>query len=411
LGTLWSDSFFLVLNTVVGSALGFVFWIVIARRVDVSEVGGAAAVASLVALVATLGDMGLGTTLLRFLNSPGLNRSGFINAIALSTIAASVVVAVTAIVVASSGLPLLGSILSTPTVAVAVALAAIAFALGQVADKVLIAARAAHLVLSRSVVANITRVSALFFLGIADGPTLVTVSVGLGAVVSVLAVCGPAMRRVVPDYSPFAKPDFLGVRSRLKYSIGNHLALVIWSAPAYVFPLVFIELLGPESNAYFYASWMLANMIYAIPLAASTTAFARLAGGAITQDAYARTSRWVAAILIPVVGMACALAGPLLGVFGADYVTNASLLTCLLAVAALPLGYNTFAVTQLRMSPDPRRVAAFSLAVTLTCGALVWVLGSQWGLAGVGVGWFVGQAVWAVCLATTRFWRQHSKEA
>lgn len=64
--SLYNNAFYLMLNTVCTSVLGFVFWVMMARYFSSSDVGIGSALNSASGLVASFAGLGLGIGLVRF---------------------------------------------------------------------------------------------------------------------------------------------------------------------------------------------------------------------------------------------------------------------------------------------------------------------------------------------------------
>src|SRR3954447_8844939 len=77
--SLAANSVALIATTLAGSAFGFLFWLLAARVYSPAQVGLGAAAISALTLLTTIGEMGLGTALIRFLPGAGQQQARFLN--------------------------------------------------------------------------------------------------------------------------------------------------------------------------------------------------------------------------------------------------------------------------------------------------------------------------------------------
>lgn len=58
------------------------------------------------------------------------------------------------------------------------------------------------------------------------------------------------------------------------FAFANYVSTVLWSAPAFLLPLLVINVLGREANAYFYIAFSISGLLAMIPMAVSLSVFA-----------------------------------------------------------------------------------------------------------------------------------------
>jgi O-antigen/teichoic acid export membrane protein len=60
----------------------------------------------------------------------------------------------------------------------------------------------------------------------------------------------------------------------MHYSSGNYIANIFFYLPNAILPLLVINVLGAETNAYFYVAWAIPGLLLVVPLATSTSLLA-----------------------------------------------------------------------------------------------------------------------------------------
>jgi O-antigen/teichoic acid export membrane protein len=200
--------------------------------------------------------------------------------------------------------------------------------------------------------------------------------------------------RALPGYR--VRPAFAWslLRDRAGYTLGNHFSLLLWNAPPLIYPLLIVGLLGPDANAHFYTSWMIANLLFVVPTAIATSAIARAAnrddGG---DQAFWKTMRRTLVGLLPVaVGLLLA-AQIVLRVFGTEYAAAGNGVFVYLVASIFPYAVNTFVIAHHRIHQHTARVVWVSGVVTVLCLGLSIGGGALYGLTGVGAGWLIGQSL------------------
>lgn len=395
--SLFLNSLFLILNTLVGSAFGFLFWGLAARLCAPAQVGLGAAYITAVTLLSNLGDIGLGVALIRFASSMRDEQVAFINSGLVAV--AGITFLLTLGFVASA--PIWSSEFSTLTrsgfhIGLFTS-ASLMFSAVQFLDRLYIAFQVTHFMFARNVLANLLRIGLMVALGRSLGAIGLLLAVGGGALVTLGLSAMVFAPRVVPGYWPQLSFAWSLLRDKICYSLGNHFSLLMWSAPPLIYPLVIVSLLGAEANARFYISWMIANFLFIVPTAVATSAFARCATCAdMSERTLERMMRLTLIGLVLVVPGLMISSSLLLSTFGGEYVTGGHSLLKLLLVSVFPYTINTFVVTDYRIRQHVRGVVAVSGLIALLSLALIIVFGLTCALPGVGVGWLGGQLIGAV---------------
>jgi O-antigen/teichoic acid export membrane protein len=394
---LFVNSAFLILNTLAGSFLGFLFWVLATHRYSPAQVGSGSAYIAAMTLLASLGDMGLGIALIRFVPSMGSRKVDFVNA-SITMVASSTfiltLIFVVCIPIWSPGM----STLTRSSLQLGLFMGAtLAFSLAQFLDRLYVAFQVTHFALIRNLLANTLRIGVAMTLGNQLGAAALVLAVGAGALGTLGLSALVLAPRALPGYRARPCFDWSLVAERLPYSLGNHFSLLLWNAPPLIYPLVIITMLGAEANACFYVAWMIANMLFIVPTAVSTSVFAHAANHAgVNGRAFWRTMRLTMAGLLPIVLGVVLASKLLLQMFGQGYVTAGCTLLMLLVISVFPYTLNTFVIVDYRIRQNVRGVIWVSGCIALLSLTLVVVCGTIYALPGIGIGWVGGQTLGAV---------------
>ena len=400
---LYRNSLFLMVNTVVTAGLGFVFWIVVASSklagYTEAEVGLGAAIISAVSLLALVSRLGLGIALIRFLPKAEKPVEMINSCFTLSGIVA---LAAAGIFIAGLDLwsPTLGFIWDDAMFILAFVLFAFGYTLSGIIDHIFIAKRRADFTLAKSTIFSLLKIPlpillVLFFraFGIVSSWGM---AIGVALVVSLFLL----LPRVQNGYRAVPGINLGIIKDIWRYSIGNYFAALFGAASHFILPIMIVNLLGAEQNAYFYVAWMIASLLFAIPMAVSQSLFAE---GSHFEDELGvnvwRSFRFIFLLLIPAVILLLLLGKWLLARFGPGYSANALELLWILGASSLFVGVNSVYSSILRVRGRIRELVLISGFVTLAV-----LLGSYFvmpttGIVSVGYAWLAAQGVVSLYVA------------
>lgn len=390
---LYRNSFFLMANTAVTSGLGFFFWMVVARFYTEAEVGWGSAIISAMSLLAMLSVPGFGAAIIRFL--PKAERpQDMINACLTISGVIAVVVAVIFIAGLDIWSPALAFIKSNIIFAAAFVFFVLAQALFGMLGSVFIAKRRADFSLYKSTIFSLLKIPLPILMVLFFHTFGIAASWGVATAVALAVALFCFVPRIQPHYRPVPRlnPGVIGTTWR--YSAGSYLARLFSAAPGLVLPMIVVNLLGAEQNAYFYVTWMIAALLFAIPAAVGQSLFAE---GAHFEDELwgnvTKSLRFVFLILVPAVILVLLVGKWLLLLFGEGYSASGLLLLRVLSVSGLFVGVNNIYTTTLRVEDRIRElgfITGFITVVTLVGGYLIM---PQTGMVGIGYIWLAVQVV------------------
>ncbi len=400
--SLYNNAFFLMLNTVCTSVLSFVFWNIMARNFSQTDVGIGSALNAACGLVSSIAGLGLGFGLVRFLPEMGNRATSLLNsAFPLAGPAAT----------AGSVIYLLGidrfnhalNFLSENYwLGGFFILFTIGMALSGLIDQSLIAARSAGYVFWKNFAASLLKLPLPLLLFASLKGYGIFAGAETAIFIALLMALLLFLPRVYKGYYP--RPQWVGniLKKVLPFSFSNYLSGLLGIAPGYIYPLMILNILGPEQNAYFYMAWMIALVIAIIPGSLSQSLFAegshqpeRLRGGG------GRRALLIALLLtIPAVGIIFIIGGWLLHFFGPAYAENGAGVLRILTISVIPLCVNYFFMTVNQIKKRVSLIIAQSAFLACTSILLgYWLLG-RIGIEGVGLAYLLSHFLLAVIV----FW-------
>jgi O-antigen/teichoic acid export membrane protein len=389
-----SNGVALIAAKVITMGLGFVFWVLAARLFTPHEVGLAAGVVSAMMLCTQLALLGVGSAFIT--HFPALRRCP---AALLDT--SLTFVAVLGVVWGSAFLVVAGSLLqqldvaaSQPVFALLFVAACVFGTVGILLDQVATALRRGDQALTRNVAFAVATVGTLALLPIAGARHSAETIFIPWALAGLLAAAVGArqLRRTLPGYHPRPGCDRRLARELVSSGLPNYALTLSERAPGLVLPVLVAELLTPAANATWYAVWMMAWVVYIVPIQVGMTIFAEVAHdpgelrAAVRRGVVSSLALGTAGALVLGAGAELALS-----ILGPHYASEGAAPLRVLLLALPPL---TFAQAYFS-SCRARRVLGEAIVVgwvtALASVAAAAAAGVSHGLMGMAIAWVVVQ--------------------
>lgn len=403
---LYSNAFYLMLNTAVTSLLGFFFWMVVARFYTEAEVGLSSAIISMMTLIATASLVGLNASLVRFLPHADKPRE-LINS--CLTVGGLVSLLLAGMFAAGLGYwsPVLAFIKQNIIFVCAFVIFTLLSTLSSLVDAIFIATRRASFVLSKSTVYSVLKIPLPIFFAFFLHTFGVVASWGIAVAVALGVALYFLLPRVESRYRPVPILQPRPLREMWRYSAGSYVANLLSAFRMLLLPVMVVNILGAEPNAYFYVAWMIANLLFTIPTAVSQSLFAE---GSHSYEALRenlmKSLRFTFLLLIPAVVVLVALGKWLLLAFGQSYSLNGLRLLQTLSLSSLPLAISQIYGAVLRITGRLKEliaVQAFTSAAALIASFLLLPTA---GIVGVGYTWIAVHGIVGIYAGLTLLLRR-----
>jgi O-antigen/teichoic acid export membrane protein len=373
--SLYGNALFLMLNSVVTSLLGFVFWHIMAANFTPNEVGIGSTLISLSTLLGTLSSIGLGLGLIRFVplerNPCELVNTAF-------TITGIMAIICSLIYLAGLNIfaPLLKFMLKDYRLSIIFVGIIVCTSLSLIIDQSFVAARCTRFVFMKNLIVCLLKLPlpVLFFaeLGGYGIFTATGMAVLMGLVVSFVFF----MPLSFTSFSPRPVLKMGVVKDMLLYSFWNYIADFLIKSPGLIYPLMVPNLYGAEQGAYFYIAWMMTMVLAIIPTGLSQSLLSEGYHEPKKIAQLARKSLFMAlGLSFAGVGFITMTSELLLGFFGQDYSQGGAAITRLLVIAVIPQSVNSLymAVNQVKKRMNLVLIQAGALSI-IALGMGFWML-------------------------------------
>jgi O-antigen/teichoic acid export membrane protein len=399
--SMFTSSLALIFGKVATMGLGFLFWLVAARMFDQSAVGLAAAIVSAVMLCTQLALLGLGSSVIvQFINharrpSP-LFDVAFTLVALLGLVAAAVFMGV-----AWATLGELRVVATDPTIAVAFAAMSVLGTVGILLDQISTLFRRGDQALARAVVFGGVNLAMLTLLALFTSSAGASAIFGtwVPAAMAAVALGTIQLRRSSVRYRYRPRFERRLARRLIRIGLPNHWLTLTERAPGLILPLIVVELLSSEANAAWYVAWMMAWVVYIVPIQVGMTSFAETARRPHELARLARYSvRTSLLVGVPTAAVVAVAANPLLSLLGDDYAAAATTPLRILLLAVVPLSViQAYFVICRSTGRLAEAIAAGALNAVAGIGGAA-VAATSHGLVGIAIAWVAAQvltSIWA----------------
>ncbi len=331
---LYANSSFLFANTVLGSGLGFVYWIIVAQLFSASEIGLGTALVAAARLLAGFSNSGLGLGIIRFLSQTSRERGNtLINASLTFSLSIAVLLGSAYLLTLSIWSPKL-LFLQEPLWAVIFLLSVALWSLAPMMDQIFLAHRAGAAVLGRNLTMHVCKLAIPFALVFAGGAMGVFASFSLAIATSCILGLWFLTSKVRPGYSLRLRlSNLFDAREFLAYSVSSHTGNYLINLPSIILPLIILDRIGESQAAYYYVAFMVASMLYSAATSLATSAFVE--GSNNSGTALRRAVKATLLIVVPGIATLHVASPILLSFFGTEYLSAKGLLLALVYAAPL----------------------------------------------------------------------------
>jgi len=392
---LFKNSYFLMATTVIGSILGFIFWILAARYYTPHDVGLATALISAANLLVAFSLLGFNFGVTRFLPNEK-NKKGMINSSLTITFLFSILLAGIFISGIPTWSPALSFVYENVLFLLVFVIFVLATALIRLQQTIFVALRSAELSFVQNITLSILKLILVVCL-VAFGILGIFSSWAIAACISLVVSTFFLTPRRVHSYLPIPTINKKMIKAMFHISFGNYIAENFAAIPASVLPLMIVNVLNPEMNAYFFVALAISNILIMIPVAVNSSLFVE---GSYAPDKFRnnviKALKFTLLLVIPMTLGIFIFGDKLLLLFGKTYAGNGFYVLCILVLSVIPFTINkvymTIKNTQLKVKP----IIYLNALISILTIAISYLLMVKIGLVGVAIGYTLAQGIGAI---------------
>jgi predicted ATP-grasp superfamily ATP-dependent carboligase/O-antigen/teichoic acid export membrane protein len=394
----------LVLGAVTTGVIGMLFWVLAARRASPSIVGRNIVAINVLTSIGAVAQLNLQSALIRFVQPAGRHTRRLVVGVYLVSAVVALVLAGVFLILLPRVAPQLAFLRSSPGMATWFVAAAAIWSIMILEDGVLTGLRKTPWVPVENGGFSLLKVGMVVpFIALFP-----VAGIFLSWTVAALATVVPTnvylfARAITQHQRSAGDSGGVTIRELGSYVPYDFLGNLWWQGLILVLPLIVLIQSGAATSAYFSLAWLMAGLIYLVPLAIGDSLVVELSIDA--SDFEARCKQVMVhllKILVPGVVLLVVAAPWVLGIFGTSYAASGTNVLRLLGLSALPFIVTGTAVSAARGQRRTRQAMAvfaglFVLIVPLGFGLLAVA-----GINGMALAVLIGQAAMAAILLMAR---------
>jgi O-antigen/teichoic acid export membrane protein len=380
----------LIAAKVLTMGLGFVFWVLAARLYEPHDVGVAAGVVAAMMLCTQLALLGVGSAFITHFPARKDGPADLLDTAISSVVALGIVWSAAFLLLAGGAFRQLDVAATHPVFAILFVATAVFGTIGILLDQVATALRRGEQALIRNGVCAVATVALLALaaaMGHSSGAQAIFLPWAAAGLVAT-AVGVQQLRWAIPGYRPRAAADRRLARELVSTGLPNYVLTLAERAPGLILPVLVAELLSPAANATWYAVWMMAWVVYIVPIQVGMTIFAEVAhdprsfGASVRRGVLCSLAIGTAGALVLGAGAHVALS-----ILGASYAADGAGPLRVLLLAVLPLTFVQahFSSCRARRAFGDAIATGWVSAVASVAAATAFGLSS--GLIGMAIAW------------------------
>ncbi|HET6398192.1 MAG TPA: hypothetical protein VFH47_01400 [Candidatus Thermoplasmatota archaeon] len=381
------NAYYLMGNAVVGAAAGVLFWLILARLLQLppSQVGLGYTVVALGTIVGLVAKGGFDTAIVRLV--PATSREGGRRLLRLGVLlGCTAALLLTAALALASALAGVGPKAATSGW-ILVAAMGMLLVVTWLEDAYFLAEGDARFSLHRNLVFSAARLVLPVPLVLWGAPQAIALAWALALLCSALAAL--AFARNVPPREGGVPDGRAFVRSAARNVTGSAAEFL----PGLLLAPIVLALAGPAAAAYFGIAWTAASILFLMSASVSRSALAQMVREPAAEAACLRRAvRQNLAVLGPL-AVAGAAVGPFaLRLFGPGYAANGGPVLVLLCLSVAFVAPAYIHLAWLRAHERPWGLVLFPAAMVAALLVLTPALEARLGLVGVAVAWLLANA-------------------
>lgn len=200
--------------------------------------------------------------------------------------------------------------------------------------------------------------------------------------------------------------DFGQARKTMRYSLSNYVALILYTAPYTLIPILVVNVIGANSQAYYYAAYSIAAFLLLVPDSIVASMFVEGAHERPLRDTAIRSLRFALIILVPLVLATVFFGDNLLLLFSPEHSAAAYELLLLLALSSVFYAVIEVYFTVMQVRKNMVMLNFVRLSVTALTLGIGYVLLQKLGLIGIGYAWLLS----CIIVSVISGWMMMSKK-
>lgn len=374
---LYSNSIFILLNSICGATIGILFWLFAAKITSAENVGIATVTISALMIIIQLSRLGLDQVIIK--NFPIMDKSVVLFSTTFVTTIISIILGFFLIVSVDIWFPNLSFIKENSLLFIVFL---IVCSITTMMGFAFVASRQSHYYFIQSILLG-TRIIIMPLLIYAEALGIF-ISFFFAYIIAFIFSGTILLRNGFKKFSF----DSSFLRDSIPFSIANYCTGLLLIIPIYLLPIMVFNELGSKITAYFFIGFSIGSITYSIPASISTAIFVEGSYGKNVKNLLFHGISLMIIFLIPVIIVLYFTSDFIFNIIGQDYLYGSNVML-LIAISCIFGGLFQFFIAILKIFKNNRYLIIFS---SLTFSLLIFLsyfFLKFFGLNGIGYAWIL----------------------
>ena len=387
--SLYKNSIFLMLNSGIMAALGFISWLICARLFSAHEVGLATTIISVMGLIGSFSLFGLDSGLIRYLPKSKIKNNKINTCFTLVAIV-TIIISSIFILGLEKFSPDLLFIKENLLLGFSFIFFMVIYSWNSLISSIFISFRKAYLVLTKGSIFGLLRVVLPFaFVGLG--------AYGIFSSYMIAMLAGFLAVFIILIFKFKYRPKFVFYDKVIKkigrYSFGNYVAGFIGGLSLLVLPLIITNTINPTTTAYYFVAIQIANLLFVIPSSTTNSLFAEGSNDESKLKEKTRSAiKIITFILIPAILAIVFLGQYVLLAFGKEYSAQGFNFLRIMALSGIFVSINSVFNSIFKVKKKIKQIIAVNIiGAVIILGLSYFLIIREHGLIGIGISWIAGQ--------------------
>lgn len=383
---LYRNSIAIMLNNIVVSFFGFLFWIMAARMMSSKDIGFATALISASTFIVYLSTFGMDIGLIRFL-SISKKKDDFYSSTLIITLMASIILTIIFLCGLDWFSPSLTFIKEGFFPIILIILIAL-MTLNGIQYTTFIALRKGGLSFINNLLLGL-RLPALYLVAFFG---LIGIFSALEAAYIITGIFAFYMIYHLDIKFKF-NINIRSLKESFLFSFGNYTAGIFSMAALTIIPILIVNIIGAENCAYYYIAYSVASLLFVIPSATSTSLLVEGSHDIPLKENVLKSLKFVMIILIPSIIAIFLFGDKILLLFNKEYSEQSFELLKLMALSSLFSTITQIYITIKNVHKDIKIINYINILSTVNLIFIMYILMVKYGLIGVGYAWLLNNII------------------
>jgi O-antigen/teichoic acid export membrane protein len=390
--SLYRNSIFLILSSLLSSGMGFVFWKINTQFYSPKDIGIATSLITICQLLIYLSPIGINQAIIKVIPL-SKNRSELISTVLITVSITATLFSVIYLIILPLLSPKLTFLYHHLYFIPVFLLGCVISTINNITDNIFVALKSTIYIIYENIALGILKVTLpLILLGLG---TFGIFTAYFACVIGSLAVTIYGFYRL--NLKIKAVFRFRELKNIAQFSLANYVAAVFGNIAPMLMPTLIVGVLGASQAAYYFIATSIANIVSIVPQSTSSALYAEISHNPLNiKRQIFKSLLTIVGLMLPLLVFLILFSGHVLLLFGKEYSYAGSTLLRLLVLSTIPIAISNVMGQVLRYYNAMVEYIFIELFIMISAVSLSIVFMKRSGIVGVGYSLLIANSICAI---------------